>query len=325
VFGEPAFLALCRDHTGFFRIHYGREDVERNVLRPTTFVLLEALRTIDEGAASEPPDPFADAFASDPDAPADPLADPHAPDPAAPEDGVPAEQLQQEPRHPCALDVDIAGIAHVIEDIGNGGAFIASHAPREVGATLHLLIAADSAGTAPLELLATVVHSHARGMGVRFDDTAMSDDTQRRLRALVESVALAARSAAPAAPARAELVLPASSTLDSLAEIDFLIATGDLKAAQQALLHAQESSPNDDDVRRRLADVNTQIDAALAVASLQQAERSLGKPEALAHARRAIKLRPSREMLLRALAVFAHARSHEDIADAAQGLMNLDA
>lgn len=52
--GEPAVVALCRKKEGFFRIHYEKERCEKNVTRPTTFVLLEAMRTIDETGAQPP-------------------------------------------------------------------------------------------------------------------------------------------------------------------------------------------------------------------------------------------------------------------------------
>lgn len=53
--GEAAVLELCRRHGGLFRIHYAREALDRNVHRPTTFVLLEALRVIDESAPRSTP------------------------------------------------------------------------------------------------------------------------------------------------------------------------------------------------------------------------------------------------------------------------------
>jgi serine/threonine protein kinase len=51
--GEAAVVALCRKKDGFFRIHYERENTERNVTKPTQFVLLEAMRQIDEKQAAE--------------------------------------------------------------------------------------------------------------------------------------------------------------------------------------------------------------------------------------------------------------------------------
>ena len=52
--GEAAVVALCRKKEGYFRIHYAKERCERNVTRPTTLVLLEAMRTIDETGAQAP-------------------------------------------------------------------------------------------------------------------------------------------------------------------------------------------------------------------------------------------------------------------------------
>ncbi len=55
--GEGAVVALCKKKEGFFRIHYEKERCERNVTRPTTLVLLEAMRTIDETGAEAPAPP----------------------------------------------------------------------------------------------------------------------------------------------------------------------------------------------------------------------------------------------------------------------------
>jgi hypothetical protein len=49
--GEKAVFALVRKRDGLFRIHYEREACVTNVTRPTQFVLLEAMRQIDETAA----------------------------------------------------------------------------------------------------------------------------------------------------------------------------------------------------------------------------------------------------------------------------------
>lgn len=51
--GEAAVVALCRKKEGFFRIHYEKEQTERNVTKPTQFVLLEAMRQIDEKQNAE--------------------------------------------------------------------------------------------------------------------------------------------------------------------------------------------------------------------------------------------------------------------------------
>ncbi len=351
VYGEPAFLLLCREHAGFFRIHYEREEVERNVQRPTTFVLLDALRTIDEAAAADAPlgvPGFDEAFGAGGGHAGDGLGlgdgdgDGDDDDDDAPPDDAPAEQLQQEPRYPCALDAEVDGVAHVLDDIGLGGAFLRSPAPRDPGSTVELCVTVP--GGLPLELLATVVHAldvdtaaqrgRNPGMGVRFDATSMSDAAHARLRELVDVIAsselagpaglMPPEGAADDAAPEDTLALPGSSMLDSIAEVDFLIATGDLKGAQRLLLQAHDTAPDDEDISRRLRNVTAQIAAAEAIAYLQHAEHMVGKPEALEHARRATKLWPSREVLLRALSVFAHARSPADIADTAGRLMELD-
>lgn len=46
--GEEAFYALARHEEGFFRIRYGDRPTERNIDAPTTFLLLEAMRRMDE-------------------------------------------------------------------------------------------------------------------------------------------------------------------------------------------------------------------------------------------------------------------------------------
>ncbi len=46
--GEPAFFALMRHKEGFFRIHYGDAPPTTNIDAPTTFLLLEAMRLMDE-------------------------------------------------------------------------------------------------------------------------------------------------------------------------------------------------------------------------------------------------------------------------------------
>ncbi len=376
VYGEPAFLLLCREHEGFFRIHYARDDVGRNVQRPTTFVLLDALRMIDEAAAAAagttgetgPADDsaaVANAFDDDgwpglDDEPPVPSSSSSSESPSLPQQG---DELQHDPRFACTIEVDVDGDPFVVEDIGVGGAFVRTDAPRAPGSMVHLVLKPNDGP--PLELMANVVHmidvdvarqrGRNAGMGVRFDPASSSDSARDGVRRIVDQLAartpladaIAARGAAvpapvpladdvaaavlassglasPPAPAPERLALPGSSMLDSIAEVDFLLATGDLKGAQQLLLQAHEHSPDDDDVRRRLRSVNEQIEAASALAFLQHAERALGKPESIEHARRATQLWPSREVILRALAVFAHARSHENIADAAGRLMELD-
>jgi CheY-like chemotaxis protein len=46
--GEEAFYQLARHTEGFFRIHYGDKPPETNITRQTTFLLLEAMRRLDE-------------------------------------------------------------------------------------------------------------------------------------------------------------------------------------------------------------------------------------------------------------------------------------
>jgi hypothetical protein len=46
--GDVAFYALARHKEGFFRIHYGDKPPELNINQPTTFLLLEAMRLMDE-------------------------------------------------------------------------------------------------------------------------------------------------------------------------------------------------------------------------------------------------------------------------------------
>ena len=46
--GEKAFFALMRHKEGFFRIHYGDAPPAQNIDAPTTFLLLEAMRLMDE-------------------------------------------------------------------------------------------------------------------------------------------------------------------------------------------------------------------------------------------------------------------------------------
>jgi CheY-like chemotaxis protein len=46
--GDQAFYALMRHREGFFRIHYGDSPPSVNINAPTTFLLLEAMRLMDE-------------------------------------------------------------------------------------------------------------------------------------------------------------------------------------------------------------------------------------------------------------------------------------
>jgi CheY-like chemotaxis protein len=49
--GDQAFFALMRHKEGFFRIHYGDAPKSINIDAPTTFLLLEAMRLMDEEGA----------------------------------------------------------------------------------------------------------------------------------------------------------------------------------------------------------------------------------------------------------------------------------
>lgn len=117
--------------------------------------------------------------------------------------------------------------------------------------------------------------------------------------------------------------LPVQPRVQALVtESEFLIAAGDLNGAQQLLLEAHQLSPDDDDVRRRLRHVDEAIDAAKAHAFLEQAMK--GGARAVELARRATELRPVRDVLLRALAVFARHKAWEEVADTAEQLLDID-
>jgi hypothetical protein len=49
--GDDAFYQLARHKEGFFRIHYGDKPPAYNIDKPTTFLLLEAMRIMDEEGA----------------------------------------------------------------------------------------------------------------------------------------------------------------------------------------------------------------------------------------------------------------------------------
>jgi CheY-like chemotaxis protein len=49
--GDQAFFSLMRHKEGFFRIHYGDAPKSININAPTTFLLLEAMRLMDEEGA----------------------------------------------------------------------------------------------------------------------------------------------------------------------------------------------------------------------------------------------------------------------------------
>jgi len=119
------------------------------------------------------------------------------------------------------------------------------------------------------------------------------------------------------------LAVPVPPRVQALVtESEFLVAAGDLNGAQQHLLEAHQLSPNDDDVRLRLRHVDEAIDAAKAHAFLEQAMK--GGARAVELARRATELRPVRDVLLRALAVFARHKAWEEVADTAEQLLDID-
>jgi hypothetical protein len=229
--GESAILDLCRLPGGFFAIRYGKEDVEQNVHRPTTFVLLEALRVIDEMAAPRSV-------------------------PAAIDLGF---ELADDPPQPkTRTDVDFP-------------AFLADD-----------------------------------------DDKPMSawNDPSTILEIEVD------------AGAAQEEPLPKGGLVDLIAESEFLVAAGDLERARKVLSRAQGLAPADDDVRVKLLKVNEAIDAAQAYSFLDAAMK--GGPQAVELARRATQLRPARDVLLRSLAVFARGGAHDEVADVAEQLLELD-
>jgi tetratricopeptide (TPR) repeat protein len=120
-----------------------------------------------------------------------------------------------------------------------------------------------------------------------------------------------------------QVPLPVTPRVQALVtESEFLVAAGDLNGAQQLLLEAHQLSPNDDDVRRRLRHVDEAIDAAKAHAFLEQAMK--GGARAVELARRATELRPVRDVLLRALAVFARHKAWDEVADTAEQLLDID-
>lgn len=357
--GEAAILEVCRRSGGSFSILYLREEVPRNVQRPTTFVLLEALRVIDESSQPRGETPAAvdlgpapaeprsrsggrdappveelpwggslDDSAFPPNVPADDAANPFN-DPSVvievDADTAAPPPLQQHPRYRVGATIHVAIGDQVVplflEDLGRGGAFLrtASPPPRDTVVVLRL-----PAGDRALELPARVVHvldaagaaSVARepGIGVRFDE--LEDELARLLGAFVDELAeRQAGAGGRGASARERM-------LGLLAESEFLVAAGDLDAAQRVLSQAQGLAPDDDDVRRKLLSVNEAIDAAQANAFLEQALR--GGPRAVELARRAMQLRPVRDVLLRSLAVFARGGAFDEVGDVAEQLLELD-
>ncbi len=229
--GETAVLELCREADGYFSIRYVRDDVDQNVHRPTTFVLLEALRVIDEARAR----------------------------------AVPA-----------AID------------LGGGGP------PLDVGAI----------DVAVRDVFPPFLQEDDQASP--WDEPSASLDIE----------------VATAEPLEDFDAGPDKSLVDLIAESELLVAAGDLDRARRVLSRAQGLAPENDDVRRRLLRVKESIDAAHANALIEQAMR--GGPRAVELARRATQLRPVRDVLLRSLAVFARGGAHDEVADVAEQLLELD-
>jgi hypothetical protein len=125
-----------------------------------------------------------------------------------------------------------------------------------------------------------------------------------------------------AAPAPRRPATSGDPLLDLIAEGERLVAAGDVQGARRALSQGEGLVPRDESVRRKLLAVHEAIDAAQANALLDRALRGGG--DAVELARRAAQLRPVRDVLLRALSVFARHNEHEDVADAAEQLLELD-
>jgi tetratricopeptide (TPR) repeat protein len=66
---EEAFYDLCRRKEGFFRIHYGRKKAERNIEGMNQFLLLEAMRRLDDESRAMPKAPGMDEAPSPPQTP----------------------------------------------------------------------------------------------------------------------------------------------------------------------------------------------------------------------------------------------------------------
>lgn len=358
--GEAAILEVCRRMGGTFSIQYVREEVPRNVQRPTTFVLLEALRVIDESSQPRGETPAAVDLGSVSTEPRSRVAagrealpveelpwsavlevdgfPPTAPDDAAANDfnepsvvievdadAGPAPPLQQHPRFRVGATIHVVigdhGVPLFLEDLGRGGAFLRTASPPARDSVVILRL---PSGDRALELPARVVHvldaagaaSVARepGIGVRFEQ--LNTELMGLLGAFVDE--LAERQEGPGGRS----VSARERMLGLLAESEFLVAAGDLDAAQRVLSQAQGLAPDDDDVRRKLLGVNEAIDAAQANAFLEQALR--GGPRAVELARRAMQLRPVRDVLLRSLAVFARGGAFDEVGDVAEQLLELD-
>ena len=362
--GESAVLELCRRPDGYFRIHYAREAVDRNVHRPTTFVLLEALRVIDEMSAprnapaevdlgggplgggidawgestAEMPPYLQEAHEkpantihnalNDPSAVLDIYVAEPAPQSTAVHtlDAGALPSLQQHPRYRVNAFIQVFSGQHtaqlLLEDIGLGGAFLRTEAALQRGGVIVLRLPfTDSALDVParivhvLDRAAAATVSREPGIGVRFED--LSHDVNARLGVFVAQL----RNEHERASGN-NAISDRDKLMGLLAESEFLVAAGDLESARRVLSQAQGLSPEDDDVRRKLLNVNESIDAAQANAFIAEAMR--GGPRAVELARRATQLRPVRDVLLRSLAVFARGGAHDEVADVAEQLLELD-
>lgn len=360
--GEAAVLELCRRPEGVFRIHYAREETERNVHRPTTFVLLEALRVLDEasmrGGGETPapldlgPDPWESpsaAFLADRLGAQDGAGGVGGADGTgrageeqdeavdieveADGDAAPVNARIDHPRFRVASLInvfvgDVVTSLH-LEDISRGGAFLRTESPPARGSVVTLSLRAPDSADGPIQVPARVVHvldraaatslSREPGIGVQFEELAA--DVAVRLGAFIDR--LAGDPANHAAPGGAATSSDSRERLLALAaESELLVAAGDLESAKRVLSQAQGLAVKDDDVRRKLLNVNESIDAAQANAFLERAMR--GGPQAVELARRATQLRPVRDVLLRSLAVFARGGAHDEVADVADQLLELD-
>jgi hypothetical protein len=345
-FGEQAFLELCRRSDGSFHIDYARASVERNVQRPTTFVLLEALRVIDEARASS--DRSTSSTSSLSPSPASLPSSPMPAGPASPWDlaTAPVDDPFHEPtsefdidvktmsgpvvapRYPVELPVELQpsddqpAVLASLEEVGLDGAFISTGTLLARAARVKLRINANTGKIVAhahvhhvLDATAAASLRRHPGVGVLFEP--LSKSSLRALHALVEQL-----SADPARQPKTASENKRERLIACVREAEFLIAVGDPVAAQRVLQGAHGIAPEDDVVRRRLMKVNEAIDAGHANALLDRALR--GAPDAVDLARRATQLRPSRDVFLRSLGVFARAQAHDDIADVAEQLLELD-
>jgi hypothetical protein len=333
--GEAAVIELCRPKDGFFRIHYERNTIDRNVQRPTTFVLLEALRHLDE-AGADGPDTDHDGEHDDDDdgwgpmAPRSDNTNHHDGGLGGIVDGGDARRIamtSSQPRIRMGMSVDVEYddriVELVLEDVGLDGAFLRSASPPPAGTLVHLRIPADPG---MLELMGRVVivsdasaapkQSRVSGIHIAFE--GLSPELTEQLSAVITQHG----SRDPRRGTDSPSGVPREQVLGHVSEAAFLVAAGDLKGAQQVLLRAYELAPNDDGVRKRLRHVDEAIDAAAAHAFLEQAMK--GGPQAVDLARRAAQLRPVRDVLLRSLTVFARAGVHDEVADVAEQLLELD-